>query len=158
MTETEPKAQARRSFAKYLTRIVPAGQALPIDVTGVNFFCRSANGSLDVSFGSNQEDRLPVFARMGYEFAPEDKFRTLTFHNDTGVDLTVSFIVGTVKVTGWDVDITMNNVIGSADDPRGVYLPPDSSAPSFYYKDQESPVIMWGWSVATQTWFPIMTA
>ena len=108
-----------------------------------------------------QDDRLPVFALTGYEFDTAEKINTVTFHNETEGDVSVSFFLGTVKIIGWgsssSAEPDMNNVIGNYDDPNGHYVPGDTTKAAMYYKDQASPVVMWGWSVVNQNWFPILT-
>lgn len=138
--------------------VIPAGAPVETPPLGDFILFVAVSGSASIRLGTSKNAPV-VPVRNLAKF--KGTFGARTAHIESAAGATVSFYYGQGDVeiaSAGGTGGTVNDVTGNVDDPNVAGLTPaDTASFAFYVKDQVSPVVMWGWSVAGQTWFPIMT-
>ena len=86
-----------KSFITHKTVTVPAGKAVPHDVTGQFFLCKSATAEFLMAFDGGE--KVPMNIGLGWR--GEDTFKLITFYNETGSDITVTYYAGRGEMLLW---------------------------------------------------------
>jgi hypothetical protein len=89
---------ANRSWLTYKSLNLPAGQVIPVSVTGQLFTCKDATAAFKIAFGDRSEF-FPMEAGLGFRLMEGDYFDRLTFRNDGSSDITVNYYAGRAEIT-----------------------------------------------------------
>jgi hypothetical protein len=89
---------ANQSWLTYKSLSLPAGQTVPVNVTGQVFICKDATAVFDIAFG-DRSDFFPMEAGLSFRLVDGDFFDRLTFRNDSAADITVNYYTGRAEIS-----------------------------------------------------------